>query len=190
MKLILASSSPRRKQLLKENEFEFEITLPHPEAESHGELSLSPVELVAFLAFQKANDVAKRTPNGLVLAADTVAECDGQVLGKPKDRTHAEQMLKQMRGKIHFVHSGVCLWKRPGNRKSVQTDTTELEMEQLSDSQIDSYLDSGQWEGKAGAFGYQDGIDWVTIRRGSPTNVIGLPMELLARMLKMAWVND
>lgn len=190
MNLILASGSPRRKELLEQAEFEFTVDAPDDSAESIGDVQLSPTELVAALAFQKAANVAKRTESGLVLAADTVAECEGEVLGKPEDRDHAARMLRQMRGKTHFVHTGVCLWKRPGDRKSVQTESTTLIMSQLSDQAIEDYLETGQWQGKAGAFGYQDGIDWVTIKKGTASNVVGLPMELLSRMMKMAWVTN
>ena len=190
MKLILASGSPRRKQLLTEAGYDFIVDVPDDSAESIGAVELSPVELVAALAFQKAANVIQRTDTGLVLAADTVAECDGKVLGKPTDREHAGQMLRQMRGKVHYVHTGVCLWRRPADRKSVQTETTELEMARLSDQLIEDYLNSGLWQGKAGAFGYQDDIDWVTIRKGTASNVVGLPMDLLARMLQMKWVTD
>ncbi len=189
MNLILASGSPRRKELLQQAGFNFTVDVPDEDAESIGEVRLSPVELVAALAFQKAANVAKRSDNGLVLAADTVAECDGQVLGKPQDRADAQRMLNQMRGKQHFVHTGVCLWRRPGDRKSVQTETTTLQMSELSDEAIDQYLDTGLWKGKAGAFGYQDGIDWISIEQGTASNVVGLPMDLLDRMLNMAWAK-
>lgn len=185
MNLILASGSPRRKQLLEEANIEFRVDPPDDSAESVGDLKLSPVELVAALAFQKAANVARRTEQGLILAADTVAECEGQVLGKPRDREHAAEMLRTMSGKKHYVHTGVCLWNRPGDRKSLQTDTTTLRMSPMSDPTIEAYLDSGLWQGKAGAFGYQDGIDWVQIEQGSASNVVGLPMDLLRQMLEM-----
>ena len=190
MKLILASGSPRRKQLLSAAGYDFTVEVPDESAESIGAISLSPVELVAALAFQKAANVACRTDKGLIIAADTIAECNGRVLGKPVDRQHAGQMLRQMRGQVHYVHTGVCLWKRPIDRKSLQTETTTLEMAELTDDQIAEYLDTGLWQGKAGAFGYQDDIDWVNILEGSASNVVGLPMELLARMLEMPWTGN
>jgi len=189
MNLILASGSPRRKHLLEQAGYDFCVQVPDDDAESIGNETLSAVQLVAARAIQKAANVVAQTPQGLVLAADTVAECQGEVLGKPVDRNHAGQMLRQMRGQVHYVHTGVCLWRRPGDRKSVQTDTTTLEMSMLTDTQIDRYLDSGLWRGKAGAFGYQDDLDWVTIRHGSASNVVGLPMELLRRMMAMHWVT-
>jgi septum formation protein len=92
--------------------------------------------------------------------------------------------LKSLRGKIHRVLTGVCLWPVPSGKPRTALDITSLTMETLSDSQIEDYLDSGLWRGKAGAFGYQDGIDWVRIIQGSPSNVVGLPLELLEKMVR------
>jgi len=189
MKLILASGSPRRSELLREAGFDFEVKIPDDSAETAGELHLNATELVTYLAFKKAENIAHRTEQGLVLAADTVAECNGMILGKPRDREHAFQMLDQMRGRKHFVHTGICLWHRPSDRKSLQAESTKLEMTALTDSEIADYLDSELWRGKAGAFGYQDDLNWVKIVEGSASNVVGLPMELLANMLQLDWAQ-
>lgn len=141
-------------------------------------------DYVMRLACQKAEDVAPQaTSDRVVLACDTLAECDGRLLGKPRDRRHAGQMLRAMRGRVHYVYSGLCLLA-PGGRRLVDFDRTTLQMDEMSDEQLEDYLDTGQWEGKAGAFGYQDGIDWVRIIQGSESNVVGLPMELLSRLLE------
>ncbi len=184
MILILASSSPRRRQLLANAGYRFVVQPPDQSAEQNPGGDLTPIELVAELALQKARDVASRTASGLVLAADTVAECCGQVLGKPRDRDQAREMLTLMSGQDHFVHTGVCLWLRPDDHRLVRTDTTHLHMNRLSTAQIEAFLDSQGWVGKAGGFGYQDGLDWVHITAGSESNVVGLPMELLADMLR------
>lgn len=182
-RLILASGSPRRQELLREYGYPFEVFVPDDNAECGICSRETPPELVARLAFQKANNVAVRIPTGLVLAADTVAECRGLVLGKPHDRQHAKEMLLRMQGTVHHVYSGVCLWSRPENKIVVRVDRTKLRMDSLSDAQIEAYLDTDQWIGKAGAFGFQDGLDWVHIIEGSESNVVGLPMELLGSML-------
>jgi septum formation protein len=182
--LILASSSPRRRQLLADAGYDFTVIPPHESAEddaAHGE---SPEQLVARLARQKAADVAGRIERGLILGCDTVAECGGAILGKPVDRKHARQMLAQLRGREHRVVSGLCLWKQPGGRHWLEIDVTRLVMDPLADADLETYLDTGEWEGKAGAFGYQDGLDWVHILAGSESNVVGLPLELLERMLR------
>ena len=183
-RLILASGSPRRRQLLEEAGYQFQVVTPDPAAECGVCSGETPPELVARLAFQKAKDVARRCDEGIVLAADTVAECVGQILGKPKDVTHAEQMLRLLSGRKHHVYTGVCVWRRPDDKRLVMSAVTELRMDELSDQQLQSYLESGGWQGKAGAFGYQDEHDWLKITDGSASNVVGLPMELVGQMLK------
>jgi septum formation protein len=184
MCLILASSSPRRRQLLHEAGYHFEVRAPSESAECGICSSETPPELVARLAYQKAQDVALRLDTGLVVGCDTIAECLGQILGKPLNREHAREMLSLLRGREHRVYSGLCLWRRPEDQTSVQVEVTRLLMDPITDAQLDSYLDTDLWEGKAGAFGYQDGLDWVHIIQGSESNVVGLPLELLERMLR------
>jgi septum formation protein len=184
--LILASSSPRRRQLLAEAGLAFTVVPPHESAEDEGRHEETPQQLVARLAWQKARDVAQRTSRGLVIGCDTVAECGGQILGKPADRAHARQMLQALRGQEHRVYSGLCLWRRPDDRVWTEVEVTRLLMDPLSDADLEAYLAGGEWAGKAGAFGYQDGLDWVHILDGSESNVVGLPMELLQRMLTAA----
>jgi len=181
--LILASQSPRRRELLTEAGYTFEVMVPSELAECGMCSRETPPELVGRLAYQKAADVAERVPEGLILGCDTVAECQGQILGKPHNREHARQMLHLLRGRVHHVYSGVCLWRRPSNRTLVKVDVTKLKMEPLSDAEIENYLDSEAWLGKAGAFGLQDRLGWINIVTGSSSNVVGLPLELLAEML-------
>lgn len=183
-RFILASQSPRRRELLSQHGYEFEVVAPHDGAECGICSRETPPEMVARLAWQKAKDVAERIPDeAIVIGCDTVAECCGIILGKPKNQDHAREMLHLLRSREHHVYSGLCLWLRPGDEHHVMVDVTKLRMDALSDQEIEAYLETGQWEGKAGAFGYQDGLDWVHILEGSESNVVGLPMELLARML-------
>jgi septum formation protein len=93
-------------------------------------------------------------------------------------------MLQTLRGREHEVYSGLCLWRRPADQVKTEVETTRLIMDPISEADIDAYLDGGAWQGKAGAFGYQDGIDWVHIVDGSESNVVGLPLELLRRMIR------
>ena len=182
-RLILASGSPRRRQLLSDAGYQFEVMVPNAAVEDGICSSCGPAELVAELALRKANDIARQIEEGVLIAADTVAECGGQILGKPVDEDHARQMLTQLSSARHRVYTGLCVWKLPSRTPEVRVAVTELEMDRLAPSQLSSYLASRQWEGKAGAFGYQDGLDWVHIVEGSESNVVGLPMELLAEML-------
>jgi septum formation protein len=206
-KLILASRSPRRRELLAEAGYEFEVRPPRSADECGVCSRESPAELVARLAFEKAADVVQqieRVPASscdtvaerdsqtsslnpqaslLVLACDTVAECDGEVLGKPANETEARRMLDKLSGRAHRVLSGVCLWRVPGNRLLTRVAVSKLTMDRLSERQLDEYVESCQWEGKAGGFGYQDRLGWVHIVAGSESNVVGLPMELLSAMI-------
>jgi septum formation protein len=183
--LILASSSPRRRELLERFGYRFEVVEPDEGAECGICSRETPPELVARLAYQKAANVIDKVSTGLVLACDTVAECVAIILGKPENRDHAEQMLKRLRGRHHSVYSGICLWDKASAHRVVRVDVSKLWMEPISDQQLNEYLDTDQWVGKAGAFGYQDGPDWIRLEQGSATNVVGLPMELLAEMLKL-----
>jgi septum formation protein len=140
-------------------------------------------------AYRKAADVATsvatKCDRGFILAADTVASCVGQILGKPRDQQHAEAILRTLSGRRHDVYSGICLWSVELEKCVVDVVRTELEMQPLSESMLGQYLESMMWEGKAGAFGYQDGNDWLTVLgQGSESNVVGLPMERLAELLE------
>ena len=183
-RLILASASPRRRQLLAGAGYEFDVQVPSESAERAPPGHDGPSQLVARLARQKAADVAQRVAEGVIVACDTVVECGGLILGKPADRADAQRMLETLRGNEHRVYSGLCVWRKPGPGPRVRVEVTVLFMDPLSDAQVSEYLAGGAWEGKAGAFGYQDGLDWVRVVRGSESNVVGLPMEALAEMLK------
>ena len=183
--LILASASPRRAQLLRAAGYDFEIQPASDEAECGICSRETAPQMVGRLAFRKAADVAAARTRGLILGADTVASCLGQILGKPQDRDHAQSMLQLLRGRTHDVYSGICLWSVSQNRCVVDVVRTELQMEPISDEMLHDYLESGLWEGKAGAFGYQDGNDWIRVTEGgSESNVVGLPMERLAELLE------
>jgi septum formation protein len=182
-RLILASQSPQRRKLLEDAGYSFDVIAPHPSAECGIRSGETPNELVSRLAKQKAADVANRTDEGIVLACDTIAECGGQILGKPRDLEHARRMLQLLNGRVHHVYSGICLWERPTDRVVERVDVTKLQMEKLARHELERYLKSKAWEGKAGAFGYQEGPDWLKIIAGSESNVIGLPMEQLREML-------
>ncbi|HZZ29446.1 MAG TPA: nucleoside triphosphate pyrophosphatase [Pirellulales bacterium] len=184
--LILASRSPRRRELLAEAGYRFEV-VPADENVECGVCSReSPAELVARLAYEKAANVAGKVRRGLILACDTVAECDGQVLGKPPNIAIARRMLEM----LHRVLSGVCLWNYPEHSPDTRVAVTRLRMDALTDVQVDEYLQSYQWEGKAGAFGYQDRLGWVHVIEGSESNVVGLPLELLSEMVTRLMSNQ
>ncbi len=181
--LILASSSPRRRELLDTSGYAFQVIEPDPNAECGICSRETPPELVARLAYQKAANVIEKIDDGVVLGCDTVAECMGQILGKPHNRQHAQEMLERLRGRPHSVYSGLCLWDKVSARRIVQVEVSRLTMDPISDLELQDYLESDLWIGKAGAFGFQDGPPWIHLTEGSPTNVVGLPMELLSKLL-------
>ena len=181
--LILASGSPQRRRLLAEAGYTFEVIVPGEHAECGPDEGEKPVDYAARMAYQKAADVILRVPAGVVIACDTIVDCGGQILGKPADVADARRMLLALCGQVHYVHSGLCVWPRPQGPPVVRTAETRLVMNPLSTEGLEEYLASGQWAGKAGAFGYQDRTGWLKIVAGSESNVIGLPLELLAEML-------
>jgi septum formation protein len=189
LRLILASGSPQRRALLQQAGYSFRIVSPTPQAECGVCSQETPPELVARLAYQKAADVvtqlnaASSLSDEIIVACDTVAACVGQILGKPTSAEHARQMLQLLSGRVHHVYSGLCVWQLPVGAPHVSVEVTRLRMDPLDDDQINEYVASGQWEGKAGGFGYQDRIDWLHIEEGSESNVIGLPLEKLADVL-------
>ncbi|MDR2440434.1 MAG: Maf family protein [Planctomycetaceae bacterium] len=188
--LILASHSPRRRQLLTDAGFTFEVRLPDTDVEDARQPNETPEHYVNRLAIQKANNVAATLEQGLIIACDTVVLCKDRILEKPTNRDNARQMLRFSRGQVQWVLSGLCLLtkKIPETSGSgttmVGTGKTTLLMQPITDLEIEDYLDSGLWHGKAGAFGYQDRHDWLSVIEGSESNIVGLPMELLHQMLK------
>jgi septum formation protein len=182
MRLILASQSPRRKELLKEILPDFDIIPARGEEKGEG----SPEELVKSLARHKAEEVS-RLPSAkgkAVLGADTiVVSPDGEVLGKPKDEQDAFKMLSALSGKKHRVLTGVCLIL-PNGETQTRAETTDVFFQTLSEEEIKKYIASGSPMDKAGAYGIQDG---GLVRRieGSYTNVVGLPVELCREMLAL-----
>ena len=181
---ILASTSPRRKQLLAESGFVFKTLSPDENAEDARRSNESPMEYVQRLACQKAKNVADKVERGIILGGDTIVVCGENMLEKPMDRNDARKMLRCLRGQIHQVLSGLCLIEKNDGSLTMRQETavTQLKMQPISDDDVETYLDTEQWRGKAGAFGYQDGNDWITILDGSESNVVGLPLELFQTM--------
>ncbi len=195
--LILASQSPRRRQLLTEASYVFRVIPPDENVETPIHADESPQNYVQRLAKSKAENVAAKisateisddNPEGsCVIGCDTVAVCEGWILGKPADENDARNMLTMLRGTEHAVWSGLCVLRMTGQRSTVccevRSAMTRLLMLPISDHEIERYLRSGDWHGKAGALGFQDGYAWLTILEGSESNVVGLPLELLHAML-------
>ncbi|MBO4939595.1 MAG: septum formation protein Maf [Clostridia bacterium] len=186
MDWILASASPRRKELLAQVIEKFDI-LPSG-AEERIEGKPSPETLVKMLAAQKAAEVANRAglENKAVLGADTIVTIDGEILGKPKDEADAFRMLKALSGRAHEVYTGVCMLfpkTEKGREERLAAACTKVYFYPLSDEQIRAYIATGSPMDKAGAYGIQDG-GLVEKIEGSFSNVVGLPVELCKEMLR------
>lgn len=177
-RIVLASGSPRRRELLREVGVE-PIVRPADVDETPG-AGEPPEALVARLSFTKATAV-ERDPDDLVLAADTVVAVDGAILGKPDDADDAVSMLRLLSGTTHRVITGVHLVRGHEERSAVET--TQITFRSLSDAEIAGYVATGEPMDKAGAFAIQGlAADFVTSIDGSHSNVVGLPLDVVVRL--------
>jgi septum formation protein len=179
--LVLASASPRRQELLRNAGITFEVQPANiPEDPLPGEAAKDYVER---LAGEKALAIANQRQQDVVLGADTVVVVDGQLLGKPSDAADAARMLRMLSGRKHEVITGVCVVVR--GQPSVASETTRVTMSELSDKDVAEYVASGEPMDKAGAYAIQ-GIAsrWIPSIEGDYSNVVGLPVALVFRMLR------
>ncbi len=182
--LVLASSSPRRQALLEQAGIDFQVAPPQVREPVPTGVVDHPRELAEALGYFKARAVADaaKDRSAPVLAADTIVILDGRVLGKAADPSEARQMLHELSRSPHQVVTGVCLIQ--GDRRLMASDVTTVHMRPMTDDEIDAYVESGEWIGKAGAYAIQETADRYVVRiEGSFTNVVGLPIELVRRML-------
>lgn len=176
---ILASASPRRSELLKQILPRFEV-IP-AKADEKVNLSLFPEKMACALAESKCDEVYSSHTEDTVIGCDTIVCFEGEILGKPKDRDEAFKTLKRLSGRTHYVITGVCV--RNKYNKLIDFDKTEVKFNILSDEFIKIYVDGGSPLDKAGSYGIQDG-GVVKEYFGSYTNVVGLPVNLVRKMLK------
>ena len=183
MRLILASASPRRAELLTSSGFTFDVVPGHvDETPLSGE---APRDYALRVARDKARTVAHgcRKSGTVVLAADTVVSCAGEILGKPADDDDAKRMLKTLSGAVHEVHTAVVL--QAESRQLCEVTCTRVHVLPLTDSEIRWYVETGEPHGKAGAYAIQGHaarfIDWI---EGSWSNVVGLPVATVYALLK------
>ena len=179
--LILASKSPRRKELLSLITSDFEI-IPAV-GEERADKNLPPSEYVTELARHKAEEIACSHPNDIVIGADTIVVIGKEILGKPKDKTDAKRMLMLLSGCEHSVYTGVCIISE--NKNITFCEETKVRFFELSESEIDEYIATGEPFDKAGAYGIQElGALLVSGITGDYYNVMGLPVGRLSRELK------
>lgn len=181
--IVLASSSPRRRELLTQAGIPF-IVVPGDVDEEKADISGTPGQKAEQLAYMKAMDVA-RTKSGIILGADTIVVCDDEIFGKPADAENARKMLRALSGREHLVITGIALIDTASGRVSTGYETTKVRFSALSDEEIEGYIESGEPYGKAGAYAIQGRAAlFVESLDGCYSNVVGLPLRRLYRMLK------
>ena len=176
-KLILASSSPRRRRLLKQLGLEFEVRESGVDEER--DVPNDPDLHVRILSERKAVAVAAEEEEGIVIGADTIVVLDGAIMGKPKDPRHAVAMLARLSGRTHDVYSGFTLLDRATNKKKTAVEVTKVSFRHLTLQEIEEYVASGSPLDKAGAYGIQDDYGAVFVERidGCFYNVVGFPLS-------------
>jgi septum formation protein len=184
-RLTLASGSHGRRYLLEKAGYTFDVkpsNVPEP-TEAIGSIR----DYVMHVAWTKAAAVAPSISEGIVLAADSVGWIDDHVIGKPEDEADARRILQTLSGRVHELWTGVCLWRIADGWQLQWQEVSRVRMKELSPGEIDAYLKTRQWEGCSGAYAIQEeGDPYLTVVEGSLSNVIGLPMETLARALELS----
>jgi septum formation protein len=181
---ILASTSPRRAELLRQLPVKFRV-VPSDAMEMAHE-HLSPLELCQLNAHHKARVVAKKNPDALVLGADTLVFLDSEILGKPRNLADARRMLKKLQGRTHQVVTGVSLIHLRAHRESIFAVSTDVLFRSFTDATISDYLAQVDVLDKAGAYAIQQHGEWLVSEiSGSFSNVVGLPLERLESELKL-----
>ncbi len=185
-RFILASASPRRKELLQKAGYTFEIVVS--DADESLPAGITPEKAVQLNAARKAQAVAETNPGAVVLGCDTVVAIDGEILGKPGDEAEAKRMLRRLSGNTHTVYSGVCI--TDGKKETVFAVATDVTFYALSARTIDAYVATKEPMDKAGAYGIQ-GLGCVLVKEisGDYSNVVGLPLSESARALAAFGVN-
>ena len=181
MRLILASSSPRRRELLIQIGLTFDIIPAHIDETRRA--SEDPTAYVQRLALEKAQTIHAMHPSVFVLGADTTVEIDGHALEKPADSADAERMLRALSDRAHHVHTGLTLLSPDGQRTHLET--TSVTFSVIDNAELQHYLDSGEPYDKAGAYGIQGyAARWIPRIDGDYFNVMGLPLAATVRLLK------
>ena len=187
-RLILASTSPRRKDLLALLGLPFHVV--PPTADEHALPDETPANHVGRLALLKARSVAHHHPTSLVIGSDTVIDLDGEILGKPADLQEARSMLTRLRGRSHIVHTGVALVREAKGIECVAVESVTVWTKHFSDQTLEAYLHTQDSLGKAGAYSIQgEGAHLIEKIEGDYPAVVGLPLRRTAKFLKDVGVN-
>ena len=182
--IILASASPRRRQLLAEAGYEFTVVVPDLDESTFPTEGIEADSYARELALAKANSVARAYPDHLVIGADTVVDFEGMIIGKPADAKDAERITRKLFSAPHKVITGLAILRLRDNTRLLESDSTTVYPRPLTAGQIAEHIRGGSWQDKAGAYAIQEtGDEFIERIEGSLTNVMGLPMELLKSLL-------
>ncbi len=185
-KIVLASKSPRRRKLLEQIGFTFDVVVSDYD-EGHHSTAIAPSDYASELAWEKAKSVeAKLNAHSLVIGADTIVVLDDNILNKPADERDAFRMLKTLSGRTHTVYTGLAIIDTETGRTIRDVKATKVTFRELSDEEITAYIATGSPLDKAGAYGIQDdyGAVFISQIEGCYYNIVGLPLEMLYTMLK------
>jgi septum formation protein len=185
--LVLASRSPRRQDLLREAGYEFVIDPADVDEDDYPPESF-PADVSVRLARIKSHAVAMRRPADVILGADTVVAFGDRIVGKPLNAAHASEILRLLSGTTHIVITGVSVIRRATGFAEEKRVMSAVRMKQLTRAEIDSYVESNAWQGKAGGYGIQDNDPFVTRISGCHTNIVGLPMKATKSLLHAAGI--
>ena len=187
MSVILASTSPRRRELLALLGIAFEVV--PPTAKEIPSPGLPPRDQAKQFALDKALSIARRYPDDLVLGSDTVIEIDGTLVGKPRDLHDANTMLRQLRGRSHHVHTGIALMHQAAHVTLVQVETALVRMTPFTDHELERYMETGESLGKAGAYSIQGAAArFIEKIKGDYPTIVGLPLRQTANLLEQQGV--
>jgi len=182
--IILASASPRRRQLLSEAGYAFTVVPPNVDESAFSTEGIGAAAYARKLALAKAKNVAERYPDSVVIGADTVVDSQGEIIGKPADAKDAERITMKLFSTPHKVITGLAIIRLRDNTEVVTSVSTTVYPRLLTAEQIAEHIKGGSWRDKAGAYAIQEtGDEFVERIEGSLTNVMGLPMELLKSLL-------
>ena len=180
-RIVLASGSPRRRELLKGMGYDFTVCAPDVDETISG----APEDMVRALALRKAEAAAPLCPDAIVITADTLVALDGRALGKPRDDNEAAAMLRGLSGRVHEVMTGLCVTDTRSGRQAALVERTRVRFRTLTEREIADYVATGEPRDKAGAYAIQGGAKgFVAGYEGSYTNIVGLPTEALGTILK------
>ncbi len=183
-KIILASTSPRRRKLLAEAGYNFDAVSPKFTEPKNAPAGIDARQFAIELALSKALSVIRQYPENLVLGADTLVDCNGHIIGKAHNASQAEQITKKIFSAPHKVITAVAIVRAKDNLRITDSDTTVVYPRPMSRESLRIHIQSRGWQGKAGAYAIKEhGDEFIEKIDGSLTNVMGLPMELLARLL-------